>query len=233
MNKKQKLSLLKAVTLVGVLFGANNAFACQYLPLVQNIIAGDPTGNTTVCVDIANAPGLVTGNKIVWNIDTEVTTDGLPTSAPAGLRHMWMMSMANAALIKAKGLDPKSFHIYAVIHGSAVHWALSDAWWQAQVDQDGNQLYPNGNPVKAWIEKLYAVKAKTGIDIQLEVCGVTLYGAGLTSNDVYVSTNGVDRVKVNQGAFGRFEGLHKAGYLVIQEGWEDNDSMYKLKGTMK
>ncbi|MEJ2450630.1 MAG: hypothetical protein P8047_08150, partial [Gammaproteobacteria bacterium] len=111
-------------------------------------------------------------------------------------------------------------HIYGVIHGTALHWALNDAWWEAQVDDEGNQLYPNGNPEGVWIKKLQDFAAKTGLDIHLEVCGVTLMGNGLTNANVYPG------ILVNGGAFGRFAVLHNEGFLVIQEGWIDNDSMY-------
>lgn len=217
MSKKNKQYLYKTIVLFGMLLGANQAFAadgCQYLPLVPNIIAGDPTGNTTVCVDIPNP--LPNGNKIVWDIDTPVTTDGKPNTTPAGLRHMWMMSVANAAFAAKNGKDPSTYHIYGVIHGTALSWALNDDWWKAQLDEDGNQLYPNGNPEGPWIQKVLAMKAK-GLDIQLEVCGVTLMGAGLKSSDVYPG------ILVNQGAFGRFAVLHQKDYLVIQEGWIDTD----------
>ena len=220
MNKKNKQYLFKALLLLGVLFGANNVFAadgCKYLPLVPNIIAGDPTGNTTVCVDIPNP--LFNGNKTVWDMDLPVTTDGLPNTTPAGLRHMWMMSVANNAFATKNGLDKSNFKIYGVIHGTALSWALNDAWWESQVDEDGNQLYPNGNPEGAWIQKVLAMKDK-GLDVQLEVCGVTLMGAGLSSDDVYPG------ILVNQGAFGRFQVLHQQGFMVIQEGWIDNDKRH-------
>jgi intracellular sulfur oxidation DsrE/DsrF family protein len=106
------------------------------------------------------------------------------------------------------------------MHGTALSWALSDAWWQKQVDDDGNQLYPNGNPYKDWIEKLFALN-NAGVNIQLEVCGVTLSGAGLTNADVYSSANG--KIYVNQGAIGRLIDLQQKGYTYIQEGWVDYD----------
>ncbi|MEJ2440574.1 MAG: hypothetical protein P8Z72_13050, partial [Gammaproteobacteria bacterium] len=141
-----------------MLLGAKSAFAltlnqyadgCHYDTLVPNII--NKTENTTVCVDIPNKELAAGGNKIVWDIDTPVTTDGLPNTTPAGFRHMWMMANAMEAMVKkvyaTKGVDISGkIHIYGVIHGTALHWALNDAWWEAQVDDEGNQLYPNGNP---------------------------------------------------------------------------------------
>jgi len=50
-------------------------------------------------------------------------------------------------------------------------------------------------------------------------------GKGLSSNDVYPG------IKVNQGAFGRFQALHQQGYQLVQEGWVDNDSEYLVSGA--
>lgn len=234
MKKTQIKFLIKAFVLSFILLGANSAFAltlnqvspCEYDQLVPNIING--TTNTTVCVDVPNKELAQGGNKIVWDIDTPVTTDGKPNTTPAGFRHMWMMANAMEAMVKkvqaTKGVDISSkIHIYGVIHGTALHWALNDAWWETQVDDDGNQLYPNGNPEGAWIKKLQDFAKTTGLDIHLEVCGVTLMGAGLTNANVYPG------ILVNGGAFGRFAVLHNEGFLVIQEGWIDNDSMYVKK----
>jgi intracellular sulfur oxidation DsrE/DsrF family protein len=58
----------------------------------------------------------------------------------------------------------------------------------------------------------------------LEVCGVTLAGKGLTSNDVYSSPNG--RIYVNQGALGRIIDLEQQGYAYLQEGWVDADKYH-------
>ena len=233
LNKNVKY-LVKAFVLSFMLLGAHSAFAltlnqvspCEYDQLVPNIING--TTNTTVCVDVPNKELAVGGNKIVWDIDTPVTTDGLPNTTPSSLRHMWMMANAMEAMVKkfyaTKGVDISGkIHIYGVIHGTALDWALNDAWWEAQVDDDGNQLYPNGNPEGVWIKKLQDFAAATGLDIHLEVCGVTLMGAGLTNANVYPG------ILVNGGAFGRFAVLHNEGFLVIQEGWIDNDSMYIKK----
>ena len=210
---------------MSVLFGASNAFAaqgviptCQYLPLANNpIITGTP--NNTVCVDV---PVALTENHVVFNLDSLATTDGTAAGAPVGLRHMWMLGKAMQARINhdPQLLDPTKLQIIGVMHGTALSWALSDAWWQKQVDDDGNQLYPNGNPYKDWIEKLFALN-NAGVNIQLEVCGVTLSGAGLTNADVYSSANG--KIYVNQGAIGRLIDLQQKGYTYIQEGWVDYD----------
>jgi len=220
---------------MGVLFGAHNAFACSYLPLAnglaagwQNLIDGTatsfaPTPNTTVCVDVANN---LTKNFFVFDIDTPVTKDGTVNGVPSAFNHMWLMGSANLAFIKKQlslGNDVSAnFSIKGIIHGSALKWALNDAWWQKQVDRYGNQLYPNGNPNKVWFDKLNWLKAH-GMDIQLETCAVTLSGAGLTHDDVYPG------ILVNQGAFGRMSSLHQQGYGVVSEGWVDNDKAYLMK----
>jgi intracellular sulfur oxidation DsrE/DsrF family protein len=233
MNKKNKSFLFKTILLIGTLLGAHSAFAdtltlnqvspCEYDTLVPNIING--TTNTSVCVDIPNKALAKQGNKIVWDIDTPVTTDGLPNTTPASLRHMWMMANAMEYMVQQvknnTGADISSkIHIYGVIHGTALHWALNDDWWKAQLDDDGNPLYPNGNPEGAWIQKLQDFAKTTGLDIHLEVCGVTLMGNNLTNANVYPG------ILVNGGAFGRFAVLHNEGFLVIQEGWIDNDKRH-------
>jgi intracellular sulfur oxidation DsrE/DsrF family protein len=241
MIKNNKSLLVKGAIFAGVLLGSSYATAdCNYLPLANGLAAGwdkiiagtettfKPNPNATVCVDIANG---LTQNFFVFDIDTPVTKDGTVNGTPSALNHMYLMGSANLAYIKNvlknSGNDVSSdFSIKGIIHGSALKWALNDAWWEAQVDDDGNQLYPDGNPNKAWFDKLNWLKAH-GMDIQLEVCAVTLSGAGLTHDDVYPG------ILVNQGAFGRISALAQKGYTVVPEGWVDNDSMYELKDDVK
>jgi intracellular sulfur oxidation DsrE/DsrF family protein len=232
-----KKHLAKAVILLAALSGSTYAFAdcpagTTLAPLASDIANG--TKNTTICVDVLNK---LTSNHFVYDIDTPVTKDGIPATAggtPLAFKHMWLMSSANLAFMKKNlsGVDTVDsttgiarFSIIGVIHGSALKWALSDAWWKSQVDDDGNQLYPNGNPNKAWFAKLQALQAQ-GMDVRLEVCGVTLEGAGLTRDDVYSDPTTGWRIKVNQGAFGRMSTLHREGYAIVSEGWEDNDRQH-------
>ena len=223
MKKNKKKLFVRAVLLMGVLFASSNTFAaqgiipdCKMLPLANNpIITG--VANTTVCVDI---PVSLTENHTVFNLDSLATTDGTAAGAPVGIRHMWMFGKAMQARVAHGLMKPEDIQIIGVIHGSALGWALNDAWWQSQVDEDGHQLYPNGNPYKDWIEKLFALN-NAGLNVQLEVCGVTLSGKGLTRDNVYSSDNG--RIFVNQGAIGRLVDLQQKGYKYIQEGWVDND----------
>ncbi len=228
---------LGAVFFTGAMLISNYASAdCSYLPLANGLAAGwdkmidgteasfKPDPNTSVCVEIANG---VTKNFFVFNIDTPVTKDGTESGTPSALSHMYLMGSANLAYIKnvlkATGNDVSgSFSIKGIIHSHALEWALNDEWWKAQVDSDGNQLYPNGNPNKAWFDKINWLKAH-GMDIQLEVCSVSLSSAGFTHNDVYPG------IKTNQGALGRMSVLHQNGYAIVSEGWVDNDSMYKIK----
>ena len=238
-NKVKKYSA-KAVLLMAALSVSGYSYAApdkpvdcndpaNYLPLANGIADGwqklidgtatsfQPTKNSTVCVDINNH---LTSNYFVFDIDTPVTKDGTVNGTPSAFNHMWLMGSANLAAIKKAAQAGKdltaSYSIRGIIHGSALKWALNDAWWKAQVDDDGRQLYPDGNPNKAWFDKLDWLN-KHGMDIQLEVCGVTLSGAGLTHADVYPG------ILVNQGAFGRMSRLHQDGYAVVSEGWVDTD----------
>lgn len=216
-------ALIKIIAVSTLLFAATNVFAeqgviptCKYLPLANNpIISGTP--NTTICVDV---PVSLSKNHVAFSIDSLATTDGTAAGVPVALRHMWMLGKAMQARVNAGKIDPANIQIIGVVHGTALPWVLNDDWWKKQTDDDGNQLYPNGNPYKDWIEKLYALN-NAGIHIQLEACGVTLAGKGLTSNDVYASSAG--RVYVNQGALGRIIDLEQQGYAYLQEGWVDND----------
>ena len=234
-----KSSYMKAAILAGAMLGttfASYASAdCSNLPLANGLAAGfdkliagtettfKPSPNTTVCVDIANG---LTQNFFVFNIDTPVTKDGTVDGTPSAFNHMYLMGSANLASINKAaqaGNDVKALYsIKGIIHGSALKWALNDAWWQKQVDEDGNQLYPEGNPNKAWFDKINWLK-EHGMDIQLEVCAVTLSGANLTHDDVYPG------ILVNQGAFGRMSKLHQLGYGVVSEGWVDADGKHKDK----
>ncbi|WP_455220621.1 hypothetical protein [Kaarinaea lacus] len=228
--RNNKKSYVSAIIFAGAMLGSAYASAdCSNLPLANGLAAGfgkiidgtetsfKPNPNTTVCVDIPNG---LTKNFFVFNIDTPATKDGTVDGTPSALNHMWLMGSANLAIInkqKSLGNDVSgSYSIKGIIHGSALTWALNDDWWKAQVDEYGNQLYPDGNPNKAWFDKLNWLKAH-GMDIQLEVCAVSLSGAGYTHDDVYPG------ILVNQGAFGRMSSLHQNGYAVVAEGWVDND----------
>jgi hypothetical protein len=245
MNNKKSAYIMKAAILVASLLGSTYALAdcpagTSLAPLASDIANG--TKNTTVCVDV---PNYLIKNRFVYNIDTPVTGEGIPLVAggtPLAFKHMWLMGSANLAFLKKTysgtgDLDPvintittpaftdevRKMSIIGIIHGSALKWALSDAWWEAQTDAYGNHPYPNGNPNKEWFAKIAAMQVQ-GMDIRLEVCAVTLEGAGLTRDDVYADDSINFRIKVNQGAFGRMAHLHEFdGYAIVSEGWEDRD----------
>lgn len=194
---------------------------CKYSTLVANIIeaqktgAKKPTKNTSVCVDV---PLKTKSAKVVFNIDTQITTNGKPDGTPVGPRHMFLYGTAILARMHKLHLNKKHFSIIGVFHGSAITWVLSDEWWKKQTGKDGKQLYPNGNPNSEWLKKLFALKKK-GLNLQIEACGVTMYGKHLTNADLYPD------VLVNQGAIGRIIDLQKHGYSYYQEGYIDNDGM--------
>lgn len=203
--KNKKMNLLKAVMVAGVVLGSGNAFAdkdehegnvakymsnCEMLPLVTTLIGGPV--NTTVCVD---APVALEKAKVVFNLDAAVR-DGL--GRPTGLRHMWMMGTALKARIDAGLVDPKDVSIIGVTHGSGINMVLGN---NTASDRD-------------FIEKIYALEQQ-GVNISLEICGVTMAGKGLTRANLYSSDNGM--IHVNQGAIGRIIDLEQHRYAYIQE----------------
>ena len=199
----KKLQILKAVFLAGSMLGSAAVFAdkdkddvakymstCDTLPLVNTLIGGPE--NTSVCVD---APVALEKAKVVFNLDAPVT-DG--AGNPVGLRHMWMLGTALQARINAGLLDPKEVSIIGVVHGTAAAWVHKS----------------NPEIVKSFIEKIFALK-NAGVNINLEMCGVTMLGKGWTNADLYSSENGV--IHVNQGAIGRLIDLEQHKYAYIQE----------------
>ncbi len=208
-NKKQQL--LKAVFLVGAIMGSTTAFAqeddhdhyvanyldtCDTLPLVNTLIGGPV--NTSVCVD---APVALTKARVVFNLDTPVT-DG---TNPIGLRHMWMLGTALKARINAGLLDPEKVSVIGIFHGTGSAWANKN----------------NPDMAKKFIEKIFALK-REGVNISLEMCGVTMLGKGWTNDDLYHSPDDINGViHVNQGAIGRIIDLEQHGYAYIQEGFID------------
>lgn len=239
MNKNVKFNLLKSALLVSALVGTGIAHAdndgddvatngvipnCQFLQLVNNILppAGsiaNPTANTSVCVDV---PVGLTKSKVLFNLDSTATAAGTKADKDwsVGLRHMYMLGTALQDRIAKNLIEPEKISVIGVLHGTAASWALSDAWWKARVDAAGNQLYPNGNPQKGMIENIFALQ-KAGVNLQLEVCGVTMYGNKWTNADLYTSPNGT--IHVNQGAIGRIIDLEQHGYQYVQEGYVDGD----------
>lgn len=203
--KNKKMNLLKAVMVAGVVLGSGNAFAdkdenegnvakymsnCDMLPLVNTLIGGPV--NTSVCVD---APVALEKAKVVFNLDVAVR-DG--AGNPTGLRHMWMLGTALKARIDAGLVDPKDVSIIGVTHGSGISMVL------------GNNTAKD----REFIEKIYALNNQ-GVNISLEICGVTMLGKGLTNANLYSSENGM--IHVNQGAIGRIIDLEQHKYVYMQE----------------
>ena len=237
MKKNFKMNVLQTTLLACALVGAGAVHAddddnvstngvianCQFFQLVNNLLppasVANPSINSTVCVDV---PVGLTKSKVVFNLDSTATAAGTKADKDwsVGLRHMYMLGTALQDRIGKGLIEPEKISVIGVLHGTAAAWALSDAWWKARVDAAGNQLYPNGNPQKGMIENIFALK-KAGVNLQLEVCGVTMYGNGWTNADLYTSPNGV--IHVNQGAIGRVIDLEQHGYQYIQEGYVDGD----------
>ncbi len=222
--------LFKAVFLAGLLFASTASFAdgtistgivepCSYPPIV-----GDPT-NTDVCVDV---PVNLHKAKVVFNnnLNAIVPVPAGPTPIPdaipgpvgpygntilmpIALLHMVQLGGALQSRINSGLMQPQHVSVIGVFHGrDAASWLLSDAWWKA------NSQY-SGNPYKSYIEKIFALKSQ-GVNIQLEICAVTMHGNKWTNTDVYASPNG--KIYVNQGAVGRLIDLEQSGYVYYQPG---------------
>ena len=193
--------MLKVALLATALLGASVALAndmknngytasCDMLPLVNTLVGGPV--NTSVCVD---APVALEKAKVVFNIDLPVADSA---GRPVALRHMWMLGTALKARINAGLLDPEKVSIIGVVHGGAVPWVLNS----------------NTPMIQDFIEKIFALKNQ-GVNVNLEVCGVTMLGKGLTNANLYASENGM--IHVNQGAIGRIIDLEQKKYVYMQE----------------
>jgi len=204
---QKKNAAVKAIVLASVMLTSVNAFAdedsdraamdnylvdCKNLPLVDTLISGVP--NTDVCVD---APVGLTKAKVVF----DMTTDTLDAKGRhTGLRHMWMLGLALQARINAGLLDADKVSVIGIMHGSGLNLAINDL----------------SSPItKGLIEKIFDLKA-AGININLEVCGVTMHGKGFTNADLYAGKNG-GQIHVNQGAIGRIIDLEQHRYALVKE----------------
>lgn len=169
----------------------NYLTTCQNLPLVVNILSGTP--NTTVCVD---APVALEEARVVFDMNSDaVDAKGRHT----GLRHMFMIGTALKARINAGLLDPEEVQVFGVMHGAGINLVREDM---------------NSAVTRDFIEKIFALK-NAGVNINLEVCGVTLHSRGLSNSDLYSSANGM--VHVNQGAIGRIIDLQQKDFVLVKE----------------
>jgi len=202
---QKKKAALKAVVFGAIVLTSVSAFAdegdvamdsylavCGNLPLVDSLISGKP--NTDVCVD---APVALTKAKVVF----DMASDNLdPKGRHTGLRHMYMLGLALQARITAGQLDPSRVSVIGIMHGNGLNLALKDV----------------SSPItKGLMENIFALKA-AGVNINLEVCGVTMHGGGYNNADLYVGNNG-DVIHVNQGAIGRLIDLEQHRYALIKE----------------
>jgi len=200
----KKVALAVAVLVAGLLPVSSSVLAkqeksnpmtqylseCKYLPTALDLV--DPSSkNETVCIDM---PVRLDEPKIVFNLDAPlVDANGLPI----GLRHMVMVGSSMLARIQAGKLDPRDASIVGVMHGNALNWALNP-----------------DEKTRGFIEKIYKLKS-AGLDINLEVCGVTMQGKGKIRENLYQSKNGM--IHVNQGAVARIMDLQRHGYAYLQE----------------
>jgi len=167
---------------------------CSMLPLVDSMLSGIP--NTDVCVD---APVALTKAKVVFDMSSDALD---PKGRHTGLRHMMMLATAMKARIAAGLLDPNRVSVIGIMHGDGLNLAI---------DTEAN---PINLKTKALIESIFDLK-EAGVNINLEVCGVTMHGKGLNNADLYKSTKGV--IHVNQGAIGRIIDLEQHRYALIKE----------------
>lgn len=203
LNSKHRV--LQAALLTGVIFVSNSAFAdydreyevnsymdtCQNLPLVSTLLSGKP--NNDVCVD---APVSLEKAKVVFDMNSDaLDSKGRHT----GLRHMMMLGTSLQARMKAGLIEAEDIHIVGVLHGSGINLAMKD------------QMSPITTGL---IEQIFALK-NAGVNINLEVCGVTMHGNGYNNADLYSSVNGM--IHVNQGAIGRIIDLEQHKYAPVKE----------------
>lgn len=169
----------------------NYSETCKNLPLVDTLISGKP--NTDVCVD---APVALTKAKVVFDMNSDaMDSQGRHT----GLRHMWMLGLALQARINNGVLDPERVSIIGIMHGDGLNLAVNDK---------------SSMKTKGLIDNILKLK-QAGVNINLEVCGVTMHGQGLTNADLYKSAYG--DIHVNQGAIGRIVDLEQHKYALIKE----------------
>ena len=180
-----------------------------------------------------------------WGVDDAPKPElvGTPmfvmVTEPVGLRHMALLGKVMQYRISQGLIEPSNVEIVGIFHGPA----MSQGKWPFAA----RPFTAGGMPpeVKKWVHKIFALK-NAGINIQLEVCGVTLKGmqlkmkkkAALTGqpipwhlmderaiyshvHDDDDTDNGLDnatgRIYVNQGAVGRMIELQQHDFAYLQE----------------
>ena len=233
MNSKNKSLLFKSLFLAAALLGSSATFAddddhkndtgivpvdCSvtpYLHLVLNLDPfAEPVGtefgaggwgytNDTICVDI---PVALKKAKVVFNIDNSVAGGGVDGNGNInGLKHMAMLGTMVKARIAAGLMEADDVSIIGVMHGGAIGAAY---YYASPTPQQIQQ--------QKWIEMIWGLK-QAGVNIQLEVCGVTMRGQNKTRADLYVGS-GNGKIYINQGAVGRIIYLEQQKYVYMHEG---------------
>jgi hypothetical protein len=241
--------LFKAALLASVLLGSTSAFAqndngngyAQVFPnvvdpcitpdLVLNLYAPGKYGahngdKITECIDV---PVALDKMHVVLNLDVN-TKDGSKNSV--GLKHMVFLATAIKDRIMHDGVDPANVMIVGILHGTAAGWGLKTP--DLLPDNSNKAVVDDMNLQHSWMEKIFALAHPTdgspAINIQLEICGVTMMGNGWTKSNLYTydasgnpdPVNG-GRILVNQGAIGRIIDLEQHNFTYIHEGYEDRD----------
>jgi len=197
-------TLAGAVLMAGISLASSGVFAdarktsgltnylseCKYMPTVLALM-NPPVKNETVCIDM---PVGLEDPKVVFNLDAPLVD---AKGRPIGLRHMHMVGTALLARIKAGKIDARNTSVVGVMHGGGLDWALNP-----------------DDKTKGLIEEIFKLK-NAGLDINLEVCGVTMQGKNKIRENLYQSKNGV--IHINQGAVARIMDLQQHGYTYIQE----------------
>jgi intracellular sulfur oxidation DsrE/DsrF family protein len=224
MSNKFKTILL-TVAAAGFIFSSATVFAakgdneafpgiinpCQQLWLVNDPINADrPADDGGECIDV---PVNLKKVKVLFNLDNVVT---LPSGDPVGLRHMAALGKVMLDRITKGLMDPKDIAIVGIFHGAA----MKEARWPMMDNSDAKAT--------GYINKIFGLK-KRGVNIQLEVCGVTLKGmqqdgelitiegvdVPLDERGIY--SNGMGKIYVNQGAIGRMIDLQQNDFAYLQE----------------
>jgi intracellular sulfur oxidation DsrE/DsrF family protein len=219
--------LFKAVCLAAAVFGSAMAMAstdtgvqdtCTFPRLVLNIAPAFTgsfgTENTSVCIDV---PVALNKTKNVFNLDIN-TKDGGGNSV--GLKHIYMLGWALKDRIDSGLVNPDQVSIIGVMHGTAAAWALKTPGAATATCDDACRA--DRNKQHHWMDEIAKLK-QAGINIQLEICGVTMRGSNWTNDMLYQPDNGGGKIYVNQGAIGRIIDLQQNGYVYIHEGYEDRD----------
>ena len=180
---------------------------CSFPPIV-----GDPTNND-ICVDI---PVNLKKDFVVFNNNENAISSFQGSPAPLSMKHMLMLGGAMLNRINTGLMEADDVSIIGVFHGNdALAWMLNDAWWSTHKINPSTGAYYSENPYKKFIEQIFALKNK-GLNIQMEACGVTMHGMGVTNSDLYTSANG--QIYVNKGAVGRLVDLQQKHYVYYQPG---------------